>query len=218
MNAQSTRHDHTNQLVYKALKMVAKQSKERFLSNGKELFLTRGYTATTVDAICEKTQLTKGSFYYFFDSKENFGLAVLEWSLRRSVQMLGNGPHVGIAAPVEKAFAFLEHMEKCSPELWSGGCLLGSFALELADTHSRIQQAVATMFQAVTDYFADKLQPIASQCSGKQACSPNELAETLLGILEGSIILGKAHRDPSRVPKAIRDFRLRLASETAQQV
>jgi hypothetical protein len=41
--------------------------------------------------------------------------------------------------PVEKAFAFLKHLEKCSPALWSAGCLLGSFALELGDTNPRMQ-------------------------------------------------------------------------------
>src|ERR1700693_3422783 len=123
--------------------MAANQSKERILAGAKELFLARGYAATTVDAICAKAELTKGSFYYSFDSKEDLGLAVLDWSLRRGVQMLASGPHVRIVDPVEKAFAFLKHLEKCSPELWNGGCLLGSFALELADTNSRMQQAVA---------------------------------------------------------------------------
>ena len=41
------------------------QSKERILAAAKELFLARGYAATTVDAICEKAELTKGSFYFF---------------------------------------------------------------------------------------------------------------------------------------------------------
>ena len=54
--------------------MAANQSKERILAGAKELFLARGYTATTVDAICEKAELTKGSFYYFFESKEDLGL------------------------------------------------------------------------------------------------------------------------------------------------
>ena len=174
------------------------------------MFLARGYAATTVDAICEKAELTKGSFYYSFDSKEDLGLAVLDWSLRRSVQMLASGPHVRITDPVEKAFAFLKHLEKCSPDLWSAGCLLGSFALELADTNSRMQQAVAGMFQAVADYFAENLQPIAAECAGKQAQAASELADTLLGVVEGSIILAKAHRDPTRIPKAIRGFRRSL--------
>jgi len=186
------------------------QSKERILAAAKELFLARGYAATTVDAICEKAELTKGSFYYSFDSKEDLGLAVLDWSLRRSVRMLASGPHVRITDPVEKAFAFLKHLEKCSPDLWSAGCLLGSFALELADTNSRMQQAVAGMFQAVADNFAENLQPIAAESAGKQTQAASELADTLLGVVEGSIILAKAHRDPTRIPKAIRGFRRSL--------
>jgi TetR/AcrR family transcriptional repressor of nem operon len=193
---------------------MANESKERLLARAKELFLARGYAATTVDAICEKAGLTKGSFYYFFDSKEDLAFAVLNWSLERSAQVLGGGPHVQIADPVEKAFAFLEHLEKCSGELWSGGCLLGSFSMELAETNSRMQQAVARIFQTVADDFAEKLQPIAD----KEAPTASELADTLLGTLEGSIILAKAHRDPTRIPKAIRGFRLSLAAPVSQAV
>ena len=148
------------------------QSKERILAAAKELFLARGYAATTVDAICEKAELTKGSFYYSFDSKEDLGIAVLDWSLRRNVEMLASGPHVRIADPVEKAFAFLKHLEKCSPDLWSAGCLLGSFALELAETNSRMQQVVAGMFQAVADNFAENLQPIAVSAPGSRPGQP----------------------------------------------
>jgi TetR/AcrR family transcriptional regulator, transcriptional repressor for nem operon len=196
--------------------MGANRSKERILAGAKELFLSRGYTATTVDAICEKAELTKGSFYYFFESKEDLGLGVLDWSLRQSTQILASASYARILDPLEKAFAFLEHLEKCSPEIWSGGCLLGSFSLELADTNSRMQQAVSGMFQAVADDFAKQLQPIAAQCTGRQAPSANELADALLGILEGSIILAKAHRDPTRIPKAIRAFRLSLAMLIAE--
>jgi CheY-like chemotaxis protein len=71
--------------------------------------------------------------------------------------MVASGPHVGIVDPVEKAFAFLQHLEKCSPEIWSGGCLPGSFSMELADTNSRMQQVVASMFRALADDFAKKL-------------------------------------------------------------
>lgn len=192
--------------------MAAIESKERILTAAKELFLSRGYGATTVDAICERAKLTKGSVYYFFDSKEGLGLAVLDWSLRRSAQMLASGPYLRIADPVAKAFAFLKHLEKCSPELWNGGCLLGSFAMELAETNSRMQQAVVGMFQALADTIAELLQPIAAHCPGKQTPSASELADTLLGSIEGSIILAKAYRDPTRIPKAIRGFRRSLAT------
>jgi TetR/AcrR family transcriptional regulator, transcriptional repressor for nem operon len=196
--------------------MAATPSKERLLAAAKELFLARGYAATTVDAICEKAQLTKGSFYYSFDSKEELGLAVLDWSLGRGVQLLASGPHAQMGNSVEKAFAFLDHLEKCAPELWSGGCLLGSFATELAETNPRMQQAVATMFQAVADDLAEQLQPLAAQGAGRQVLPAGELADTLLGLIEGSITLAKAHRDPSRLPKAIRRFRLFVSARIAE--
>src|SRR5258708_3358916 len=175
--------------------MTSNLSKERILAAAKELFLARGYAATTVDAICEKAELTKGSVYYFFDSKEDLGLAVLQWSIGRGVQMLASGSYVRIVDPVVKAFAFHEHLKSCSTDVWSGGCPLGSLSLELAETNSRMQQAVAGMFQSVADYFAEQLQPIATQWAGKQAPTASDLADTLLGTVEGSIILAKAHRD-----------------------
>jgi TetR/AcrR family transcriptional regulator, transcriptional repressor for nem operon len=186
------------------------------LAAAKELSLARGYRATTVDTICEKAGLTKGSFYHFFESKEELGLAVLDWSLQRGGKILGNGPHQEIADPIERAMAFLEHLANCSWELWSGGCPLGSFSLELADTNPRMQRAVSDMFQAVEDTFAERLEPLVARADGNQNPTAHELAEQLLGILEGSIVLAKAHRDPSRIPKAIRGFRAALANLNAQ--
>jgi hypothetical protein len=87
----------------------------------------------------------------------------------------------------------------------------GSFSMELADTYSRMQQVVAGVFRALADDFAQKLQPIADQCTGKPP-QASGFADTLLSIVEGSIILAKAHRDPTRIPKAICGFRLSLAT------
>ncbi|CAN5324848.1 TetR/AcrR family transcriptional regulator [soil metagenome] len=204
--------DYTNWSVFISLQM-AKQTKERILKAAKELFLSAGYTGTTVDAICERAELTKGSFYYFFKTKEDLGVAVLEAALQRSVQLLSDGSYTRVANPLEKSLSFLKHLEKCAPELWGSGCLLGSFSTELAETNPRMQKVVAGMFQAVSDDFAEKLRAVAAELPGKQAPSAGELADLLLGLLEGSIILAKAHREPARIPRAIRGFRQSLANQ-----
>ena len=51
---------------------------------------------------------------------------------------------------------------------------------------------------------------------GKMGSARGELADTLLGVVEGSIILAKAHRDPTRIPKAIRGFRRSLETSIAE--
>ena len=50
-----------------------------------ELIWTGSYGSTTIDQICEKAGVKKGSFYYFFDSKSDLAsVAVKEdWERRR---------------------------------------------------------------------------------------------------------------------------------------
>ena len=191
-------------------------SKERLLAAAKALVLANGYAGTTVDSICEKAGLTKGSFYHFFKSKEELGLAVLEWSMRKGGEILSEGSHAKVADPVERAFAFLRHVEHSSKELWANGCLLGTFSLELADTNERMQKTVSRMFSEVVDLFAARFAPVVEQGSGMP--SAIDLANQYLAILEGSIILAKAHRDPSRIASALRAFRENLSLLTARPV
>ena len=44
-------------------------AKEKLMEAVMELIHTGSYGSTTIDHICEKAGVKKGSFYYFFDSK-----------------------------------------------------------------------------------------------------------------------------------------------------
>lgn len=187
-------------------------SQIRLLTAAKSLFLARGYAGTTVDAICTEAALTKGSFYHFYESKESLALGVLQWSLENAVAMLSDGPHVEIKDPVDHAFAYLDHFEVCAPKLWSGGCLLAVFALEVSDGRSDIQHVVSQMFKATSADLAAVLAPVVDACPGNSLPPATELADQFLGTLEGAIILAKAHREPERVQRAIRSFNTTLRS------
>src|SRR4029079_1092929 len=43
-----------------------------------ELIWTGSYGSTTIDQICDKAGVKKGSFYYFFDSKSDLAVAALD--------------------------------------------------------------------------------------------------------------------------------------------
>jgi TetR/AcrR family transcriptional repressor of nem operon len=185
--------------------MSVPDTREKLLAAAKQLFLARGYAGTPVDVICENAGVSKGSFYHFFDSKEAFGVAVLEWSLAYSGEVLENGDHRNVSDPVERALAYLRHVENSAEFLWGSGCLLGSFANELADTNPRLQAAVAAVFTTVANDVAARLEPLAAQLGGSP--DAGALADQFLVILEGSITLAKAYRDPARITRAVRGFR-----------
>ena len=168
--------------------------------------LSKGYPATTVDEICEEAGVSKGSFYHFFNKKEDLGLATLAHFFRRAVNEMQVGPFTQISDPIERAFGFVDHIEAKSTFLWTDGCLLGNFAVELADTNPAMREEVSRMFDQTTDGMASMLSPIAER-AGKHGPTASELAEMFLAVLEGSILLARAHQDPERIPKAVRRFR-----------
>src|SRR5579859_5558957 len=43
-----------------------------------ELIWTGSYGSTTIDQICDKADVRKGSFYYYFDSKADLALAAID--------------------------------------------------------------------------------------------------------------------------------------------
>ena len=53
-------------------------AREKILGAGQSLIELRGYSALGVAEICKTAGVPKGSFYYFFESKEALALAVLD--------------------------------------------------------------------------------------------------------------------------------------------
>src|SRR5215469_378126 len=61
-------------------------AKGKILNAARSLIELRGYSALGVAEICKAADVPKGSFYYFFESKETLALAVLDehWRVQRA--------------------------------------------------------------------------------------------------------------------------------------
>lgn len=171
------------------------------------LMLRQGYSATTVDEICEAAGVTKGSFYHFFKTKEEMGLATVEDYYLEGSEKLLHGEFEEIPDPVERAFAFLDHTEELSRALWADGCLLGNMVVEMTEENPSIRAKVADLFDEVIRAFTEILRPLADPDGGLSA---TDLAEQLLSIIEGTIIVGRAYGDWERVAKGVQRFKRSL--------
>ncbi len=68
-------------MVYRTTPKMAQRKadrRRRFLDTGKRLFGQHGYHSTTVPMIVEATGSSTGSFYFYFQNKEDIFVAVLE--------------------------------------------------------------------------------------------------------------------------------------------
>ena len=84
------------------------ERKDEFLDTAQQLFFTQGYDQTSVDAIIRKIGLSKGTFYYYFKSKEDLldqltckmGEKILE-----EVKKIADREDLDAVAKLNKAYA-----------------------------------------------------------------------------------------------------------------
>ena len=122
-----------------------------------ELIWTGSYGATTIDQICEKSGVKKGSFYYFFESKVELAVAALDeqWQLRRPELDAIFSPTV---PPLERLrkycdFGYRFQKEICEKHGCVLGCPLFSVGAEVSTSGDhRLQQKIQEILEYKRKY------------------------------------------------------------------
>lgn len=187
-------------------------AKRRLLDETYTLMLSKGYPSTSVDEICEAAGVSKGSFYHYFKSKQDLTLAMIEHHMADAKDVLEGGLDLTGVEGAQRAVRYVKHIEQESEEIWKDGCLIGSLALELAETHPEVRQKISAIFRDLTDHFEKIFTPLCEEHRGPDTPPPRELAEQFIVVIEGGVVLAKAHYDRRYVPRAIRCFRRYLES------
>ena len=186
---------------------MATTARDRILEAGQQLMLSKGYAATTVDEICHAAGVSKGSFYHFFSTKEEVALAIVDHFSAGNDRLASEGPYTATEDPTERALEFVDHLIARAAEMWGAGCLLGTFALDLADTNPTIREAVSSRFEGVARGLAAGMAALVEGEGGVGRLSPEELAEEFIVTVEGALVLAKAHQDWRYVDRALARFR-----------
>src|SRR6516225_3123116 len=102
-------------------------TKHKMLDAAQDLMLAKGYTATSVDEICEAAGLTKGSFFHYFEGKEHLGRLVAERFYASWQQLSRAAPFRRKKDPLDRVFGQVDFFIAMSRRPAWKGCLLGTF-------------------------------------------------------------------------------------------
>lgn len=100
-------------------------ARERLMNAVAELFWTHSYDGTTIDQICERAGVKKGSFYHFFEDKAALAQASLamEWDKYRPTY---DAIFSATLPPLERIRRYCEAMVQEQVDLQKRhGCVLG---------------------------------------------------------------------------------------------
>ena len=185
---------------------LEQDTRSRLLDAAYELMLSQGYAATGVSEICTRAGVSKGSFYHFFETKQQCAMEMIDRHMAQAQEMMDASIDLSGAAPDERGIAYVRGMEGLAGELFRYGCMVGAFAVELAETHPELQAQVSRIFSQVADEFEGALKPLC-EALGRSGPSSRDLAEQMLMTIEGGVVLAKAHGDNRFVTQGLRCFR-----------
>src|SRR5215475_2270957 len=85
-------------------------TKQKLLDAAQELMLAKGYTATSVDEVCEAAGLTKGSFFHYFEGKEHLGKSVAERFFAAKKEFFLSAPFRQQKDPLDRVFGHVDFL------------------------------------------------------------------------------------------------------------
>ncbi len=163
-------------------------AKERLMEAVGELIWTGSYGSTTIDQICEKAGVKKGSFYYFFDSKAELAETAIgrDWETRRPELDAVFSPTV---APLDRLRHYCDLMYRFQAEIKAKygmvlGCPLFSVGAEVSTQENRVLKKIQGILDYKVKYFESTIRD--AQAAGViNAPDPAAKARALFAYYQG---------------------------------
>lgn len=178
---------------------------EKILAAGRSLFEARGYSALGVAEICKAAGVPKGSFYYFYASKEALALAVVDehWADQRRewTRILSGGG--GNPQPLDRLRQLFEETEAGLHAVQQGcgtvlGCLFGNLSLEMSNQTEAVRARLQEIFDAQVEMVAEVIGE-ARDRGQVTVNDPREAARSVVAQLEGQVLFAKLYNNTGRL-------------------
>lgn len=182
--------------------------KERLLIAAKELMLQKGYAATRVEEICKLAGVTKGSFFHYFKSKEELGKNIVTYVSTDLQTKLRKGGYMDHENPLDRFLGFVDFAIQVSkdPDFVSG-CIFGNLTLEFNQGQNEIKELIAEHFSKRTRLLAGIADEILESMAEKPSVDTKSLVETVLALIQGALVLGRAKSDFSMMEKTLTHYK-----------
>ncbi len=177
--------------------MKKRDKRTEILEIGTELISSNGFNATGIDPVLKKAGIPKGSFYNYFKSKEEFGLAIIDKFADEYDSKLETFFGDTALPPLQRMRNYMEHsLEHLAENNCSRGCLVGNLGQELADQNDRFRSRIESIFRSWQKMFNECLHEAQQKGDLAKEIECDALAEFILAGWEGAILRAKVMQSP----------------------
>jgi TetR/AcrR family transcriptional regulator, transcriptional repressor for nem operon len=165
------------------------------LEAGRRLLMEKGYNNTGIQEVVQAAEVPKGSFYYYFKSKEDFGLQIIDGFAQSYQDRLEKyltdttlSPLARLRQHVDFYCQMLEAMD------YRSGCLVGTLGQELANQNDMFRSRVAEVFTEWREHYENCFREAQQVGELAQHLDVETIADFYLSAWEGAMLQVKVRR------------------------
>ena len=181
--------------------MAQTNTREKIIRKGAELIHAQGFNATGLQQILQAAGIPKGSFYFYFKSKEDFGLEVIDYFNAIISGIFTRYLSDKKIPPMRRLERLFEYYEAAFQKNGAAlGCPIGNLSLELADTNERLRVHLGGVIETLIGQIESCLKEAQRDKSISAGLNTADTACFIFHSFEGAVLHMK-------VVKSIEPFR-----------
>ena len=195
-------------------------TRTKLLLTALELIWESSYGSVSVDDICNRAGVNKGSFYYAFKSKSELAVAAFEhhWNEKRPLLDEIFSPQVPPLTRLENYcdYAVRDQLAKYEKVGKLCGCPFSSIGSELSTQDEQIRRKAQELAERTMKYLSTAIRDAIAEGS-IDARDPAELAREVFCYAKGLIMEAKIENNPD-ILKCLKKGVFRLAAARSMAV
>lgn len=175
---------------------MSEETKRRIIEAGAELIHQRGYNNTGLKDILRAADVPKGSFYFYFDNKEAFGIEMMDHYSVQFQAMMENVLQIEDLSPLGKLRAIFDSFQGYfESQGYTRGCPVGNLAQEMSDLSEPFRARLMQSLDGMTVLFSNILDKAKAAGEIPEDIDSTEAAIFIIEAWHGALVRMKATKD-----------------------
>lgn len=160
--------------------------REQLIYTAAGMIHEHGYNNVGIKSILDELKVPKGSFYYYFDSKESLGVAIIDLYIEDLSSVIDKSEKTidGLRDFFNIFFNRLRELDM------KRGCPIGNLILEMSDESDKFSMKLQEWYKKLENWITDIF--IIENIE-----DPVGKSKVLISAFEGAILLSKLEKDDS---------------------
>lgn len=170
-------------------------TKARIIKEGARRVHEKGFNATGLQEILAAAGVPKGSFYFYFRNKEDFGLQVIDDYARRYLSRVDRYLEDRSKTPVRRLRSFFDDLAASFEKNdFKGGCPLGNLSLEMGDLNEKFRIKLEEVFKRIKLKMAACLEEARTEGEVPADLDVRETSDFLWSSFQGALLQMKVSK------------------------